>query len=175
MAAPYICFYINIHCTSHSTITSLGNQPNMKLVANIPWKLVSLCLGMERQILKNLWGAKTFHWNNQTLADSLLLLIKVFISFPPSHLLLHLHEASCRRWREKYFCQNQLLLSLKMSLTQGCILGTYGRMQYPEDFSPYSLYFLGWRNWVTQLKEQQVFVMKVLQLGWIISHFCEKH
>lgn len=34
--SPCICLYINTHCASHGTITSLGNHPNMKVVVNIP-------------------------------------------------------------------------------------------------------------------------------------------
>lgn len=169
MAAPYICLYINIHCASHRTITSLGNQPNMKVVVNIPWKLVflSLSLGMERHILQNFWGAKTLSLklSNWALPDPLPSLIKGFFSCPPSRLLLHLHEESYRGWREKYFCQNQLILSLKISLAQGCVLGTWRNDAVPRGFQSIFLYFPRWRKWVAQTKEQHVFVVKVLKLG----------
>lgn len=138
MAASYICLYINIHCASHRTITSLGNQPNMKVVVNIPWKSVflSLSLRMEGQVLQNFWGAKSHHWKFHTELSLYQQEQRIwyFFSSPPCHPLLYLHKISCREWREKYICQNNLILSLNMSLTEGCILGTRWKDAVPRGF-----------------------------------------
>lgn len=42
MAALYICLNISIYYTSHKRLEEIGNKPTMRIVANIPWKLVSL-------------------------------------------------------------------------------------------------------------------------------------
>lgn len=136
---------------------------------------VSLSLSQNGKRYCKISGEQRLKLSNWTLPDPLLLLRKGFFSCPPCHLLFHLHKVSCRRWREKYFCWNQIILSLKMSLTQGCILGAGWKDAVPRRFQSVLLCSPRWRNWGTQNKEQQVLVVKVSELGWIIPQFYHSH